>query len=96
MMVSVIENRAEIRGTVQGIHADDSSPAQHRIVVHVSDVRDVPGFANLLSSASGTPLEISIEAPTREPLSVGQPIHLEVRRTGPTTVYGEIKQATGT
>ena len=88
-MVSVIENRAEISGTVQGVHADDSSP-HHRIVVQVSDVRDVPGFPNLLSSASGTPLEISIEPPA-ERLNVGQPIKLEVRRTGPGTVYGEIK-----
>lgn len=83
-MVQVIENWADITGTVRAVEPSDKGPTYRTLILDVDTVTDVPGFPNLLSDTPGTTLAIIIPGPDPAP---GTSLKARVRRASPFEIF---------
>ena len=89
-MVSVIENWAQLDGTVREVRPDPELPDQLVAVVDVDAVESVEDdegklFPNLFADAAGTSVEVRVPAApaSDQQLASGCKISARVKRTGP-------------
>jgi hypothetical protein len=89
VMVQVVENRADIAGRIQAMRADPERPDYRIVTIEVHSAAPVEGYANMFTSAAGTRLEILVAADQAGPLAPGKSVKCRIRRSGPTTVFGD-------
>lgn len=89
VMVQVVENRADIAGRIQAMRADPERPDYRIVTIEVHSAAPVEGYANMFTSAAGTRLEILVAADQSGPLAPGKSVKCRIRRSGPTTVFGD-------
>ena len=90
VMVQVVENRADIAGRIQAMRADLERPDYRIVTIEVHSSAPVEGYANMFTSAAGTRLEIFLVAADQAgPLAPGKSVKCRIRRSGPTTVFGD-------
>jgi hypothetical protein len=75
-MVQIIENRADVTGTVQ---STDANGALH---VLVEEVVDVEGYPNLSDDAVGQIVTVSLPSGQQRSTAPGARVHMRVRKTG--------------
>jgi hypothetical protein len=75
-MVQIIDNRADITGTVQSA---DANSALH---VLVEEVEAVDGFPNLSDDAVGQIVTVNVPAGKSPNPAPGARVHMRVRKTG--------------
>ncbi len=88
-MVQVIENAAELQGTLIEIRIDPTRPNRGIVVLDVSEVHSVENLPNLLAELRGTRVEVRANKMSIESLVSGQRVRCRARRSGPTTVFAE-------
>lgn len=89
--MQVIENRADVRGRVEGV-ADDPALAGYAVVTLVPEaVADVPGYANLFREAAGRPMDVRVAADRVAAigLTAGDQVTARVRLAGPGRVFAD-------
>ncbi len=93
MAVSIIENWSEISGTVVSVTPSLELGGFESVEIAVEDVKDVPGFPNLLTDAAGKNLMVLMPADlvSRLAIHAGQRITCRVRRGGPDKVFVNIE-----
>ena len=89
MAVSIIENWSDITGTVQSVSPSIALQEFAEVKVEVSEVRDVDGFPNLLKTAAGQPLTITMSKAKALSMNVtaGKSISCRVRKAGPNRTF---------
>jgi hypothetical protein len=75
-MVQIIENRADLTGTVQSADANGS------LHVLVEEVVAVEGFPNLSDDAVGQIVMVNVPAARSPNAAPGARVHMRVRKTG--------------
>lgn len=88
-MVQVIENRADVDGSVLAVAPIVDRPEHRLVTIAVSGVSAVEGFPNLFAGAPGTKLDVVLPAALAETLRVGAKVGCRIRRGGPTVVIGD-------
>ena len=86
-MVQVVENWADVTGTVEGTSADERRPGYVRVSVGLHESREVPGFPDLMRPSVGSTVDILIPAQQGAGLRTGQQVTGRVRRAGPTDCF---------
>src|SRR5258705_13151854 len=88
MQVQIIENRADIEGTIREIAPHKELPNQYTIKFDVDRVQPVDGMANLMTWAKGLSIEVTVPADevTKRSLARGQKVTLRVKQAGPMSV----------
>ena len=89
VMVQVVENRTDIAGRVRTMRADPERPNYRIVTIEVHTAAPVEGFVNMFGAAAGTRLEILVAADQAQPLAPGKSVRCRIRRSGPTTVFGD-------
>jgi hypothetical protein len=88
-LVQIIENWSDISGKVRFYTLSSEVEGFAAVTINVENVRDVPGYANLLSTVAGT--EITILVPqtlaTQQKIASGTQIDCRVRRGGPNRIF---------
>jgi hypothetical protein len=82
-MVQVVENWADVTGTVEGTRADERRPGYVRVAVALHGSREVPGFPDLMRPSVGASVDILVPAEQAHGLQRGQQVAGRVRRAGP-------------
>ena len=86
--MQVVENWAEVKGTVQGLGPHPSLDGYSVVEVQVESVADVTGYPNLFHSAAGQTLAVNVPKDrVGELLAPGEQVTLHVRRGGPGSVF---------
>ena len=88
-MVQVAENRADIAGRVQLMRADPERPDYRIVTIEVHTAAPVEGYPNMFAAAAGTRLEVLVAADQAQALAPGKSVRCRIRRSGPTTVFGD-------
>ena len=88
-MVQVVENRADITGRVQSMRADPERPDYRIVTIEVHGTAPVEGYANMFATAAGSQLEVLVAADQTHALAPGKSVRCRIRRSGPTTVFGD-------
>jgi hypothetical protein len=86
-MVQVVENWADVTGTVEGASADEQRPGYLRVSVALRASREVPGFPDLMRPSVGSTVDILVPAQQGAGLRSGQLVAGRVRRAGPTDCF---------
>jgi hypothetical protein len=75
-MVQIVENRADLTGTVQ------SADANGALQLLVEEVSAVAGYPNLSDDAVGQIVMVKIPADKAQNAAPGARVHMRVRKTG--------------
>jgi hypothetical protein len=88
MQVQVIENRADLAGTIREIAPHKELANHYTVKLDVKSVKPVGGMANLMTWAKGMSIDVIVPADevTRRSLARGQKITIRVKQAGPTRV----------
>src|SRR5438132_10859552 len=89
MQVQIIENQADVVGTIRAVSAHQTLANFYTLKFDVEDVAPVGSLPNLLASAKGMSIEItaSAEELARRKLAAGQKVTLRVKKSGPAVVF---------
>lgn len=79
-MVQIIENWAEMEGTVAAAPAPSDRPGLMRLELFVDSVRDVESFPNLLAEREHQRVEVLLPGAVPEALQEGSRVRVRVRR----------------
>lgn len=88
-MVQVIENHAELAGTLVGVQPDPSRPGFVTVTVDVHHVAPVQGFPNLLADTIGQRVAVIARADSALAAHEPGPISFRARKTGPNQVFAD-------
>jgi hypothetical protein len=88
MQVQVIENRADLAGTIKEITPHKELANQYTVKLDVESVQSVEGMTNLMTWAKGLSIEVTVPADqvTKRSLARGKKVTLRVKQAGPTAV----------
>ena len=88
MQVQVIENRADLTGTIREITPHKELPHQYTVTFDVESVTSVDGMVNLMTWSKGLSIEVIVSEAevTKRSLARLQKVTLRVKQAGPTTV----------
>ena len=88
-MVQIVENWAELTGTVQSIGDSDKGADHGLLLLEVEDVADVEGFPNLVRVNPGEVVPVIVRRDTLERSGVVQGSHVRgrVRRATPSEIF---------
>jgi|tagenome__1003787_1003787.scaffolds.fasta_scaffold20882120_1 hypothetical protein len=88
MQVQVIENRADLAGTVREVAPHKELANQYTVKIDVETVKPVEGMANLMTWAKGLAIDVTVPADDvrKQKMAAGQKITLRVKAAGPGTV----------
>ncbi len=88
MQVQVIENRADLAGTIREIAPHKEFANQYTVTFDVEKVNAVAGMANLMTWAKGLSITVTVPAGevTGRSLARGQKTTLRVKQAGPMSV----------
>ena len=89
MQVQVVENWAELSGTIRNVEPHASLQNYWTVQVEVEDVTPVPDYPNLFEWAKGKTIEVNIPASKVQELALspGKKISCRVRKAGPTSAF---------
>ena len=89
MQVQVIENQADIAGTIREIRPHDKLANYSTVVFDVKSVDAVDSYPNLMASTKGLSIDITVpnDEVARRTLAAGQKITLRVKKAGPGEVF---------
>ena len=89
MQVQVVENWAELSGTIRKIEPHASLENYWTALLEVEEVTSVPDYPNLFEWAKGRTIEVNIPASKVQELglSPGKKIAGRVRKAGPTSAF---------
>jgi hypothetical protein len=87
--MQVIENWADIRGTIRSVNDEGDCPGFLTALIDVQTVSPVSGFANLFQGAGGQTIRVNIPkaAVQQSPLTPGQFVTCRIRKGGPHTAF---------
>ena len=71
------------------MRADPERPDYRIVIIEVHGTASVEGYANMFAAAPGTRLEVLIAADQAQALAPGKSVRCRIRRSGPTTVFGD-------
>jgi len=88
MQVQVIENRADLAGTVREVVPHKELANQYTVRFDVETVKPVEGMPNLMTWAKGLSIDVTVPADEvkKHKLAAGQKVTLRVKAAGPGTV----------
>jgi hypothetical protein len=88
MQVQIIENRADLIGTIREIAPHKELANQYTVKFDVEKVQTVDGMANLMTWAKGLSIDVTVPAAevTTRSLARGQKVTLRVKQAGPMSV----------
>jgi len=88
MQVQVVENRADIVGTIREITPHKELANQYTVTFDVETVQPVLGMTNLMTWAKGLSIDVTVGADevAKRALARGQKITLRVKQAGPRAV----------
>lgn len=88
VQVQVIENRADLRGTIREITPHKELPNQYIVAFDVECVAPVDGMVNLMAWSKGLSIEVIVSEAevTKRSLARRQKVTLRVKQAGPKTV----------
>ncbi len=88
-MVSIIENHAEIVGTLLAIAAAPDRPGFVVLSVRVEESHPIGDWPNLFDRDVGTSIDILAREGSDAAAAKLGPVRLRVKKGGPTTVFAE-------
>jgi len=89
MMVKIIENHAEITGTLLRVTTAPDMPGYLSLSVMVDAAFPVGNWPNLFDRDVGSCIEVLARAESSAAHREDGPVRLRVRKAGPTTVFAE-------
>jgi hypothetical protein len=87
-VVQVVENRADIEGDIVAVQEDRERPGFRNLTVFVRSVRPVEGYPNLFADAVGKRLQLLMRDDAPD-VAIGTAVTCRIRRSAPTTIFGE-------
>ncbi|MET0908011.1 MAG: hypothetical protein ABWZ99_00970 [Ilumatobacteraceae bacterium] len=88
-MVQMVENWAELTGTVRSIVGSDKGPGHRTVLVEADTITDVEGYPNLLEAKVGdvVPIIVRHDVLDRSGMAEGCHVHGRVRKATPFDVF---------
>ena len=91
--MQIIENWADVTARVVAVHPHPQLAGYASVTLAVTEVRPVPGFANLFESANGQTIDVNV--PAAELPSTGvddrKSMSWRVRKAGPASNFAQAK-----
>ena len=96
MQVQIVENRADLVGTIREIVPHKELANQYTVTFDVETVQPVDGMTNLMTWAKGLSIDVTVAADevAKRALARGQKITLRVKQAGPRTVVAVARPGT--
>jgi hypothetical protein len=92
--MQVIENWADVTARLVAVHPHPQLPGYVCATLDVSDIKPVPGFANLFESAKGQTIDVNVPVsaiPGAVP-GEGRPVSWRIRKAGPASNFAHPDQ----
>lgn len=88
-MVQIIENHADITGTLLSVRDAPDRPGFVSMRVNVDSTLPVESFPNLFERHVGQEVEVLAPRGSSAAAHVPRPVRLRVKKGGPTTIFAE-------
>jgi len=88
-MVQIIENHAELAGTLVAVQPDPTRPGFVTVTVDVSHAAPVQGFPNLLADTIGQRVAVTARADSAFAAREPGPVSFHARKTGPNLIFAD-------
>jgi hypothetical protein len=88
-MVQIIENHAELAGTLVSVQPDPARPGFVTVTVDVRHAALVGGFPNLLADTVGKRVTVTARADSALAAREPGPVSFRARKTGPNQVFAD-------
>lgn len=88
-MVQIIENHAELTGTLVGVQPDPSRPGFATVTVDVLDTTPAQDFPNLLADTIGQRVAVTARADSMLATSAPGLVRFRARKVGPNQVFAD-------
>ena len=88
-MVQIIENHAELAGTLVGVQPDPTRSGFVTVTVDVHHAAPVQGFPNLLADTIGQRVAVTARADSALAACEHGPVSFHARKTGPNQIFAD-------